>query len=161
MADLKDIVAAYLITSGALHPYGHVAEGSKHEIPVRVNYRDLAESWDLNAGDSRAQSDMLGGGFSMQDRVSRSMPEGKEAESLAIANAINKVLYMGGAHKLGSGKRGDIERMKEESGNKRVNLYVLASALADLDKARNPKRNWDLSFTTVDGAPGMMYSKKW
>lgn len=162
MADIQDILAAYAITSGALHPYGHVAEGSRHEVPVRINYGDLAEYWDENAGGSRVQTDMHGGGFAMQDRISRAMPYGGEASALATANAINKLLYMAGAHKLGGAKKGDIKNMKEQSGNKRVNMYLLASALADLDKARRPERDWDLSFTTMDeGAPGLMYSRKW
>ena len=159
----KDLLSL-LLTSGVVHPWGHVGRASEYGIPASVNYGDLTENWKY-AGDPRVDAALHGAGFDTQDRV-KSMMTGADRDSMAKANALYKGLYLaGGPSILGAKtgyKKGDIEGIKNASGNKYVGPMLGASAIADaLDAYNIIPENHGLSFRMDEGTPSLMYNYRW
>ncbi len=152
------------MTSAFVHPYGHIAEANQYGLPARVDYRNLNERW-RESGDPRIDANLHGAGFAAQDAVKGTMA-GKERDNMALANALYKGFYLaGGPSILGANtdfKRGDIEALKNKTGNKFVGPMLGASALADLADAYNiMPENQNLSFTMDAGTPMLMYTYQW
>ena len=155
--DLRSLIAAYALSAGLIHPYGHVDAGNRNDIPVSLDYKNLAENWDTRKGGNRAQTDLHGGGFEMQDRIS-GLANSPELNSV---NALYKLLYLAGSHKMGGAQEGDVNAMERTSGNKNVNALLAASVLSDLYKSQNPGQNWNVGFTTLGrGTPGLTYNRR-
>lgn len=156
--DLKSFLEAYALSAGAMHPYGHVEAGDRKDNPVKIDYKNLIEKWDTRKGGNSAQTDLHGGGFEMQDKLSGL----SNSPDLSLSNAIYKLLYLMGSYKFGSGiGEGDIKAMQRTSGNKYVPEIIAATALSDLYKSQNPTADWSLGFTTLNGGtPGLIFNKR-
>lgn len=151
MADfsLQDLALALALQAG-VHPYGHVGSGSELGVPVDINWRQRGETMPFGL-DERKKSEILGGGFALQDRLAPMM-----GSSGRIANALYKLGYMSGAT-LPSGTQGDIEDLERTSGNKMVKPLLGASIGADLLQAYKPNDRWNMRFVAPQGAPGLMF----
>jgi hypothetical protein len=159
----KDLLSL-LLTSGVVHPWGHVGKAAEYGIPANVNYGSMTEDWNY-AGDPRVDADLHGAGFDAQDRV-KAMMSGSDRDSMAKANALYKAFYLaGGPSILGAKtgyKKGDIEGIKKMSGNKYVGPMLGASAVSDaLDAYNVIPDNHNLSFRMDQGTPMLMYNYRW
>lgn len=105
-------------------------------------------------------TDIHGGGFTMQDQVTRSSGD----LNYYLANAAIKMMHIAGLPERSSrdialNSGGDIASIERASGNKYVKELLVASALADMSKLLYPSQNLDVSFTTLDqNMPGLMVS---
>ena len=156
MADLTDILLALGISAG-LHPYGHVQTGNDLNVPVSINWGKGMENW--NTPDQRKDAEIAGGGFAMQNKLAQGL-QGNDLElPMRIANALYKAGYMAGIKPAGI--EGDVNQMERDSGNKATKPLLGISTLFDLWKSQNPQSNFDLSFITPNGAPGLMGTWRW
>lgn len=157
--DPKSILLAYLISQGA-HTTGHFYESNKQDVPINFNLKTLSESW--GPTNKEQETDINGAGFSMQDKIRNLLPENtKRNESLA--SALLKGLYLAGVPNKLSGsiqQGGDIDGMSNASGNRGVKKLLLASILADIYAAKNPKSTASVNFATINGAPGLVFNKR-
>ena len=162
--DLTSLLAYYTLLSGGVHPWGHVQSSSERDIPLKIDYKQMAEYWKQPHPETQRSytnsnlSDIWGAGFENQDKFTNAV----NSPEASLANAIYKLAYLGGSYKLGGTTRGDINDVKAYSGNKNVDALILASTLADLYKMANPGQNWDLNFTTLgQGTPGLMFNYRY
>ena len=59
---------AGILSGSVIHPFGHMMEGAKYGVPVKVDYKAMGEYW--NTPDSRAEeTDINGAGFQTQDQL--------------------------------------------------------------------------------------------
>ena len=182
--DIEKLLLAYLISQGA-HTAGHFYQAQNsgnplRDVPIKLDAKNLAEQWDVPdkwsaphrggdpyaglrmshedyiADNNRKTTDIRGHGFAMQDRIRETIDDPETKKNVATMGALIKGLYLAGvpmmlSKQINSG--GDIEGMEQSSGNKYVKHLVGASALADV-------YGLPVQFTTVDGAPGLMYTKR-
>lgn len=156
--DISSLIASYLISQGA-HTGGHFYEANNYSdplasTPIKLDAENLVEKWRANSN-SRA-TDIHGAGFAMQDRIRDTIDDSETKKNVATMGALIKGLYLAGvpmmlSKQMNSG--GDIEGMERTSGNKYTKHLIGASALADV-------YGIPVQFTTVDGAPGLMYTKR-
>jgi len=149
--DFKELAAALALSAGAVHPLGHVSEGGKRGVPIRVHYKNMAEHWQKepkNAGDEAA---IHGAGFQAQDDVARAIEDKDTREAAYLANAILKGGYAARVtDKLGKNvSGGDIGGMERVSGNRLTRPLVGFSAIMDLIKSQRPEQTWDVSAGPV------------
>ena len=149
--DFKKLAAALALSAGAAHPMGHVSEGGKRGVPMRVNYGDLTEEWQAEPRSAGDAASIHGAGFKAQDDIARAIEEPESREAAYLANAILKGGYAAGIadkfSKMSSG--GDIAGMEQASGNKATRALVGFSALMDLIKSQRPQQDWDISAGRV------------
>jgi len=163
--DAESLIAALLISGGFVHPYGHVAEGSKRGVPMRVDYESFAEEWEEPENKNDAIS-IHGAGFKAQDDVARRIDDPKAREAAYLANAILKGTYAMGLPDMiakGMPKGGDYGKMTELSGNKYTRKTLALSALMDLLNARNPDSNLSMGLEVMPGstAVGPVFHARW
>ena len=150
--DFKKLAAALALSAGAVHPLGHVSEGGKRGVPMRVDYKNMVENWQgepRSAGDEAA---IHGAGFKAQDDVARALEDKDSREAAYLANAILKGGYAAGvADKMAKGMTsgGDIGGMERASGNRLTRPLVGFSAVMDLIKSQRPEQTWDISAGPV------------
>jgi len=157
--DLSNVAISGLLSAALAHPYGHVSEGGKKGVPMRVDYRNMVEKWEGKAKNKKDETDIHGAGFETQDKVGRATKGSKLEESMRLVNSLYKLGYMMGIKSKGT--PGDFDLMEQSSGNKYTKPLVGLSALADLYKAKNPNSKGDLSFSTFgQGAPGLLYTRR-
>lgn len=189
--DLASILSTYLALSG-MHSLNHLSESNKTGAPSRFDfhgspgekwirpdneyekvkqYSGFDENGDIyidkkgNPLHLPAESSRNSAGFVGQDELNQAM---NTPESSA-ANALSKLLYIGGAHKLLSGsptyKDADIGGIAENTGisRGRVNALVGATAAFNAIKAGNfnALKDYDLSVSPLDsGGFGLIFTKK-
>lgn len=155
--DILPILQGYAIAQGS-HTGGHFDEAGNQGIPISLHAREFAEHW--NQPDIKKNIDMDGAGFRMQDQV---VNAGNNREAHLIS-AIIKALYLAGVPKMLGGdsmRGGDIEEVKDHSGNRYTPHMLGATAISDLAGYNNPDRNWSLGFSTFGtGQPGLIYTHR-
>lgn len=155
--DLSKLIATALLSSGLVHPHGHVQSGNESGVPTTIDYKNMVENRDGKFKNVSDETDWNGSGFTAQDKFKRAL-DSPEAD---LATGLYKLLYPITQSKVAptgvSG--GDIGEMRRLSGNKYVKESLALSALWDLLKStkagREKLKNKDLSFTTIDGNPGL------
>ena len=165
--DVESLIAALLISGGFVHPQGHVSEGYKQDVPLRIDYRTLTEKRiNNNEADAEGETALYGAGFKAQDDVARRIDDPKAREAAYLANAILKGTYAMGIPDMiakGMPKGGDYGRMTELSGNKYTRKTLALSALMDLLNARNPDSNLSMGLEVMPGstAVGPVFHARW
>ena len=153
MADLASLLLALGI-SGEMHPWGHVATEGQY-APVSIDWKHGVENWNPSTNiDPRHKTEGYAAGFNIQDKIAQGL-QGNDLElSMRLANALFKLGYLGGVKP--SQTLGDPALIEQSSGNKYTKSLLGASALFDLWKSQNPQSNFDLSFITPNGSPGLL-----
>lgn len=162
--NLLDLISAYAITAGAVHPHGHVAEGYRNDVPMRIDYRSGTEKLSKQMPDRMTATQIHGAGFEAQDDIKNAMADPKAKSEMSIANALYKALYLSGIpdkFAKGMDQGGDIGAMEKTSGNNHLREILTASMLADLIAYKYPNKNWDVGFSTFGtGQPGLKLNVK-
>lgn len=181
MSNILPILEAFLISQGA-HTGGHLQEAEIQNVPIDLNLKHMSENWEIRPytlglneirkspwghlwlsneeranDENRRRAAIHGAGFSMQDRVRDMIDDPETKNNVSNMGALIKGLYIAGipgkmSKELGK-LGGDIEGMKRSSGNKYVKHLVGASALADV-------YGIPVQFTTVGGAPGLVFNRR-
>lgn len=128
--------------------------GTEYNVPRKENYQPEYEKV-RKANESERQ----GAGFSGQDKMNEAL---NTPESNA-ANALYKAFYLAtGGPKGLEYKDGDFGGMEVNSGNKYTKELVAATALWDALKSQNANalKNYDLSFDSTGGRPGLKLTIK-
>lgn len=159
LGTIGKMLLAYGLTTG-IHPLGHVDEGRKLGVDVEIDPKTFSEKWYTD--DPRKAARIHGAGFRGQDSVAKHTDSSKFiGKDMRNANALYKIAYLLGSPKLFDAKtKGDFtllgDSLKDKGATKTMKAAVLLSAIADLHKAKNPKRPWDLDFIqSSTGAPGL------
>lgn len=159
MADIQGILTALALSGLVAHPQGHNIRGQELEVPVHVDYKNAVEQWDTP--DRRKDVMIHGGGFRGQGLLAQLAQGSGKEDDVRYANAIYKLLYpLTMKNVTGNKSKGDIENMEQLSGNKQVGKLLALSALLDIIQAQKPKRNWNVDFDVIDGAPGLLYNRR-
>lgn len=155
---LNELLQAYLIAQGS-HTGGHFIQAQNpddpmDDVPISLDLKNLTEKW--RTPDNRTAADIHGAGFGFQDTIRNLIPDEETRNNVGEMSALIKGLYLAGvpmklSKQMKSG--GDIEALERTSGNRYVKPLVGISALADL-------YDIPIKFTTVNGAPGLMYSMR-
>ena len=187
--DIPKLIAAYLISQGA-HTGGHFNEANSQNVPIRLDAKNLIEDWEVKSkrldpekvksspyrdfilsneqienDNNRKRASIHGAGFSMQDKVRDLINDPETKKDVSLMNAAIKAAYLMGvpqalSKKISDGNNEDIGGMEKTSGNKNVKGLLAASILADIYTMKNPKSNSNIQFTTVNGAPGLVFNRK-
>ncbi len=180
-----DILTASILNQ-LVHTGGHFDKASKEGADISLHGRDLAERWSYKPSSTETKkilipvgkkelkelevkiprydknpkevdSNIHGAGFEAQDKIGGLLQDA----NFNKASAIMKALYLAGIqNRIGNGINGDIRNLARSSGNKAVPGLLALSALDDLRRVKDPKSTWGVDFTVIDGAPGLLYNKR-
>ena len=156
---LGKLALAGLITTIS-HSLGHVEQGNRVGIPVKVNPAKFTETWKTR--DKRKDLKVHGAGFRTQDELTKRLGASSMSKEASIANAIYKAGYLLGISKQMTGVDDDIDHIGKSAGSKTpTQLSLIASILSDIHKSKNPDRKWDVGFwQSKKGAPGLRLTIK-
>jgi len=187
--DIPKLLAAYIISQGA-HTGGHFNEANSQGVPISLDAKNLIEDWEVKSkrldpekvksspyrdfilsneqienDNNRKRASIHGAGFSMQDKVRDLINDPETKKDVSLMNAAIKAAYLLGlpqklSSEITSSKNNDIGGMKNASGNRYVKGLIAASGLMDLYKTNHPEGNSSIQFTTVNGAPGLVFNRK-
>lgn len=160
----KNLLKAALMNQ-ATHTQGHMDEAYRQGMsPAYVDWSEGVEvvpRWVSNPKtdqQKRAASIWHGAGFKGQAEAGEQL-QGTELElPYRAIEGLSKLGYIAGMKT--SGTQGDIENLERTSGNKLIKPIVGVSAVVDLLKAYKPNKDWDVRFVTPQGAPGLMFNKR-
>lgn len=158
--DVSNLIASALLSSGLVHPYGHVQQGADNGTPTTIDFRNMVENREGVSKSAADETDWHGAGFAAQDRLKNALRT-PEAD---LVTGLSKLLYPATQRMFAPTgiQGGDIGGMKRASGNNHVGELVALSALIDLVNSTKPNRNGSLNFTTLDrGTPGVVWEQKW
>lgn len=153
---LGRLVLAGILTSRS-HLWGHVEQANQLGVPIKTTFNS-PERWKTD--DLKKDLLIHGAGFRAQDKLTRRLQYSDIAKESNFSNAVYKIWYLlDGPQRQGQRTKGDINNMARRGGNKQlIQLSLIASILADLHKADNPDRKWDLGFwQSNNGAPGLLF----
>lgn len=151
--DISSLINAGLL-SGALmasHEGSHSSAASDSNVLLRWG----GDKYSFDNATPRAAAEIQGAGFSGQDRLKNALNNTEQDRLFSGINALHKLTYL-------LRDRGDISGMEKASGNKHTDKLVAASALWDLLKGSGviDRDAGNVDFTTIDGAPGLVYRKR-
>ncbi|MEE9354207.1 MAG: hypothetical protein V3U75_01320 [Methylococcaceae bacterium] len=151
---LSKLALAGLLTTIS-HSLGHVGQGNRVGIPVKVNPNEFTETW--HTRDKKKALKIHGAGFRAQDELTRQLGASSMPKEASLANAIYKAGYLLGVAKQVTGVDDDIDHIGKNTGSKTpTQLSLIASILSDIHKSKHPDRKWDLGFwQSKNGAPGL------
>ena len=121
---------------------------------------------DYLADKNRKEAELHGAGFEFQDKIRNMIEDPELQKSVSVMNALIKAGFLAGAvDKVTQGKAsykgGDVGALEKTSGNRHTKDLVMASALYDLYKSRNPGGDVSFGFDVIDGAPGARATLRW
>ena len=157
---LSKLALAGLLTSAA-HTLGHVEQGNRLGVKVKVSPSSLNESWHTKTPKKNLK--MQGAGFRTQDDLVGKLGDSPITKEIGLATAAYKLGYLLGLpQKLGAKTKGDIQNIGKITGSKTpTQLSLIASILSDIHKSKHPDREWDVGFwQSKEGAPGLRVTIK-
>jgi hypothetical protein len=157
---MLEILAAIPLILGG-HELGHFKAGREAGLSMRMQ-NGLVHSPAIIEENPTKFAKMFGGGFEGQDLAVGMMGDTKEARLVSGINKIGYSLFPNGINDSG----GDVENMRGVKGKKARSVMqgaLLLSGISDLLKSQGKGlgKNSDLKFFTSDeGTPGLMFSKR-
>ena len=158
--DLSKLMLAALVSGGVVHPYGHVQQGAENGTPTTIDYKNMVEDRRGHSKNAADETGWHGAGFKAQDRLKNAL----NSPEVDLMTGLYKILYPVTQKKFSPTgiEGGDIGGMARSSGNKHVKELLAASSVWDVLKGAGliDRRPGNLNFTVIDGAPGLIFQKR-
>jgi len=154
MAGLAETLLALGIVFGG-HEMGHELEADRQNVPMSFDNKMIAN---IDTRDPKKLSRIVNAGFEGQDIITGALRGTQYSKPTSLASAINKIGYalVPDSIQGGTGDVRMIEKTKGKTARKAAQVSLFLSALSDMDRVRNPERNWDLGYwQSGQGTPGL------
>lgn len=152
-----NLLLASLLSGVLAHPLGHQQAATDVGIPLSIDWKNRVENWDPFAKSVEAQARVHAGGFSGQDMLAEML-----GGDYRTASGLYKLGYLAKLTlpKAPSGQKiaGDIDSVKELTGNRYYGQMMLADALSDMFFDDNKQSI--STKVTESGTPAILYNRR-